>query len=100
MFNTLIRCLLGNTDSQQEHDGNRQGHDLRTGDSRPPSAIGHHPTGGCPSNQNFRTLCQPFGIGKSIPSDKVLRRLAQVLELDRRELIVLVYPGAKGLPRP
>jgi transcriptional regulator with XRE-family HTH domain len=37
---------------------------------------------------------------KRIPSDKVLRRLAQVLELDRRELILLVYPSAEGLPRP
>jgi transcriptional regulator with XRE-family HTH domain len=38
--------------------------------------------------------------GKRIPSDKLLRRLAQILELDRRELILLVYPSVEGLPRP
>jgi transcriptional regulator with XRE-family HTH domain len=38
--------------------------------------------------------------GKRTPSDKVLRRLAQFLVLDRRELIILVYPSAVELPRP
>ena len=38
--------------------------------------------------------------GKRIPSDKVLRRLAQVLELDRGELVILVYPSAVDLPSP
>lgn len=38
--------------------------------------------------------------GKRSPSDKVLRRLAQVLELDRRELFILAYPDAVELRRP
>ncbi len=38
--------------------------------------------------------------GKRNPPDKVLRRLALVLGLDRRELFILAYPGAVELPRP
>jgi transcriptional regulator with XRE-family HTH domain len=36
--------------------------------------------------------------GERTPSDKVLRRLAQALGLDRRELFILVHPGAMGVP--
>jgi transcriptional regulator with XRE-family HTH domain len=38
--------------------------------------------------------------GKRRPSDKILRRLAEVLGLDRRELFFLVNPGAIEMLTP
>ena len=36
--------------------------------------------------------------GERTPPDKVLRRLAHALGLDRRELFILAHPGAIGVP--